>query len=496
MRHNPGTSLVILLAFFSVLILVPRPPVSGQSEAATCLPVVEDILSQVGENCSSLTRNSACYGYVRTESTFNEEVAPDYFTEPSDRTDVTTLKTIYTAPLSADGQEWGVTVMSLQANIPNTIPGQNVKFILFGDVSLENAVEPEDTFTPMEVPITVTTHAAANIRSQPSINPNNVKSSVPDGVQLAADAISGDGQWLRVTLEDNTLGWVNVETVDIPPGALDQFPVLSAESRTPMQAIYLTTGFNDITCNEAPPVLVIQAPQEITVDLSINGVDITVASTLIVRLTNSQSMEFVTIDGSVTVDGVSLPPGFSITASLAADGRSQDGAVHDWRPLTEEELNSLVALPLIPLSVLNYPIRVPTISDVNQVLVTIPGQGSVCGRPAGPAAGSIQCSSLCPTSPLDAWGPQATTFYWDAAPGATGYRLNILSSPVVSIDTSAGQTNATQNLTGLASDGTLSWTVNALYNGQVACTSEAVVLQRDISIQAPGPAECPASATC
>jgi hypothetical protein len=494
MRYTPGTSLVILLVFFSVLILVPRPPVSGQSEAATCLPFVEDILTQVGENCEGLTRNSACYGHARTDTTFNEEVAPDYFTQPSDRTDISTLKTIYTAPLSADGQEWGITVMSLQANIPNTLPGQSVKFILFGDVSLENAVAPEDIFTPMETPITVTTHAQTNFRVEPSLNAF-VPMTLENGVQLAADAISGDGQWLRVILEDDTLGWVNVETVDISPGALGQFPVLSAESRAPMQSIYLMTGISDITCNEAPPVLVIQVPEDIIVDLSVNGVNITVASTLIIRLTNSQSMEFVTIDGSVTVDGVSLPPGFSITASLTADGRSQAGRVHDWRPLTEEELNRLVALPLIPLSVLNYPIQVPTIGDVNRTLAAL--RGLACGRPDGPAAGSIQCSSLCLTSPLDAWGPQATTFYWDAAPAATGYRLNILSSPVISRETSANQTNATHNLTGLASgNDTLAWTVNALYNGETACTAGPVILQRDPSVQSQGPGECPATATC
>ena len=50
--------------------------------------------------------------------------------------------------LNEDAGVWGVAVMSLQADIPNTLPGQNVTFILFGDVMIENAASDEQT--PMQ----------------------------------------------------------------------------------------------------------------------------------------------------------------------------------------------------------------------------------------------------------------------------------------------------------------------------------------------------------
>ena len=77
------------------------------------------------------------------------EVEEGFFNEPSDVTDISMIETIRTAPFNLEGEQWGVAVMVLQANLPQTLPGQNVTFILMGDTELENAVAPEDAYDPI-----------------------------------------------------------------------------------------------------------------------------------------------------------------------------------------------------------------------------------------------------------------------------------------------------------------------------------------------------------
>jgi len=95
--------------------------------------LIEEALTATDENCSSLDRHMACYGHNQVEAAFLSNMADDYFVEPADLAHVTELATIATAGLNEDENIWGVAVMNLQANIPNTLPGQNVRFVLMGD---------------------------------------------------------------------------------------------------------------------------------------------------------------------------------------------------------------------------------------------------------------------------------------------------------------------------------------------------------------------------
>jgi hypothetical protein len=79
------------------------------------------------------------------------------------------------------------------------------------------------------------------------------------------------------------------------------------------------------------------------------------------------------------------------------------------------------------------------------------------------------------TSPLETWGRQPTTFYWDPAPGATSYRLVI--DNVNTIDTPT--TSVAYDLTTVLNVENLTWSVQALYNGEVACVTRPLALPRD-----------------
>ena len=41
--------------------------------------------------------------------------------------------------MNASTGAWGVALMRIQANLPDTLPGQNVTMLIFGDVQIQNA---------------------------------------------------------------------------------------------------------------------------------------------------------------------------------------------------------------------------------------------------------------------------------------------------------------------------------------------------------------------
>jgi hypothetical protein len=69
------------------------------------------------------------------------------------------------------------------------------------------------------------------------------------------------------------------------------------------------------------------------------------------------------------------------------------------------------------------------------------------------------------------------TFYWDPAPGATSYRLNVVNFGT--IDSSS--TNVTYDLFEAGQQFQMSWFVQALVDGQVACTTQTVTVPREAS---------------
>jgi hypothetical protein len=171
--------------------------------------------------------------------------------------------------------QWGVALLSLQANLPGTLPGQSVTFILLGDAMVVNAVSEDEAQLPVD-PIVVTTTTNTVLRSFGTEN-SNVLSTIPAGSELGADALSDDGSWARVVYGD-VGGWARTDTLGSED--LSTLPVVTAETRTPMQAFLFRTGVQEPTCTEAPSSVVVQGPTNTQVNLNVNGADIIVGSTV------------------------------------------------------------------------------------------------------------------------------------------------------------------------------------------------------------------------
>jgi hypothetical protein len=476
-------TLAVLIVVGVLLVVMPLAGLA-QSDAGLCPALVEQALSELGQNCDLLDRNSACYGYNRVNATFTQEQPVEFFSVPADRTELTNLKTIETVPLNVDESYWGIAVLNVQANVPNTLPGQAVTFLLLGDVSVENAVAPEDVVMPAD-PVMVTTAMGANIRSAPTTSANLI-GSAPAGVELPADGLSPNGNWLRV-LHDSGLGWISREVID-PANDVSSLPIIDSESRTPMQSFYFTTGFGDPSCNQAPPsLLVVQGPNNVAVNITANGADIQIGSTIALMILPNNQLQLIVVSGEAKLGDITIPAGFKISAPLSEDGKTVIGTWENLEPLTAEDLERLQGLVSIPSNLLHYPIILPTLADIQALLdafrqTSQPGVTPDPNTVEGPAAGLADCSVFRATSPLDGLPYGLTTFYWDPAPGATSYRVSVYNENgalVSTFDTPAPNTNVVGDMAAAGNGFTFSWKVEALVNNQVACSSSLVTMFRE-----------------
>jgi hypothetical protein len=264
-----------------------------------------------------------------------------------------------------------------------------------------------------------------------------------------------------------------------------------------MQAFQFRTGFGQPTCEESPPsLLLVQGPENVAVNITANGADIQIGSTIVLWLLPDNRMQLVVVSGEAHVGGLTIPEGFTITAPLDDAGEVEN--VGDWagfRALTPEELEWLLPLEFIPANLLHYRILVPTRADIAAFLANLNAARTQGGAVlSGPGAGDVDCSTLKPTSPLGGMAYGQNTFYWDGAPGATSYQVNVYDENgglAASGQTNAPNTNLSLDVLG-QSGFTYSWEVSALVNGQLACTTARVIMQREA---APPPPQEPESSS-
>lgn len=459
-------SLFMVVLVCGLLLLSAAWVARAQLEASECPALVEQALTIVADNCDALSRNAACYGYNRVNSTFFQTQEDTFFSSPSDRADLATLQSIVTQPLNEATAEWGIAVINAQANLPETLPGQGVVFILLGDVQVENAVPPEESRPAAR--LTAQTLTEANLRSAPGLNAS-VIGSLPAGTDIILDARSQVGEWGRVVTSGSP-GWISVDLISTPE-QLASLPTVETLPRAPMQAFSFNTGVGARACNAVPPsLLVVQGPRGITVDLTANGADIRLGSTIAMRRLQGSLVQLMVIDGAVQLEGLVVPAGYTVTTPTDENGQVIPFGWSSFRALTEGELDELLPLENIPVNLLHYPIVIPRLR--------IPTSATL------PGAGLAQCSGFATLSPREGMNYGPETFYWTDTPGATSYRLNVFNLDSGAPPVSFEGTNLT-SLTADLSIGTVgfgyrfAWNVEALFNGEVACATEQVVTLRE-----------------
>lgn len=129
--------------FVLVLLVLCVAPVMAQN--GDCPAIVQSVLASLDAICANTERNQACYGNLAMDVQPRPDAAEFRFEQAGDIEEVAEIQSIRMSPLDTDNNVWGVALMKLQASLPDTLPGQNVTFLLFGDVEIINAVPADST---------------------------------------------------------------------------------------------------------------------------------------------------------------------------------------------------------------------------------------------------------------------------------------------------------------------------------------------------------------
>lgn len=383
------TFLLVMCLLFSFTMI---PTVAAQTPD-TCPGLVTYAINQLATNCANTDPNSVCYGYESVEAAFSQPVESNFFSEVGDRAELTEVQAVRTGPFDLDEEEWGLSLIHVQANVPAALPG--AVYLLLGGVEVENDVEPEDALILLDEGVAVTSSSAADLRTYPEglgFIDSEVIETIPAGALLTADAVSEDEEWARVAYLD-TAGWITTASL-VDADALADLPVIMPDDFTPMQSFYFRVGIGGQPCTLAPSLLIIQGTPDIPVDIRLHDTNIRIESTIILRTLPpgddlGDAVELITLFGMATIhpgqpNAIRVPPGYSSQvflgefADLGIEGDEDEKTlVGSWsapRALSQAELDQLDILGSLPPNILHYPFEIPSIirpSGIGQVIARL-----------------------------------------------------------------------------------------------------------------------------
>ncbi len=135
------TSFVAVIVVISVLVwhTTPTAPRPIAAQEVSCPDFVNRALATASKLCDATTkRNQACYGNTLASAQARPG-ATIKFTTPGDIAELGDLQGITLTGYDANAGTWGIAMMRIQANLPDTGVGQNVTVLVFGDTQLQNA---------------------------------------------------------------------------------------------------------------------------------------------------------------------------------------------------------------------------------------------------------------------------------------------------------------------------------------------------------------------
>lgn len=278
----------IILVFFSFILSVAT--LSAQDG---CDELAINALELANNACGGLGRNEVCYGFNLVEALDFDFQTINEFSDTGDIVPISNISSIVTTPFNSDDETWGIAVLSVQANFPDTLPGQNVTILLFGDteISADEAVTDES--------IRLSAQATGNINVRSGAGTNYVVvAGLTANQSVTTIGRNSAGDWLLIEFDDGNTGWVFADLMNVD-GDSETLSVRATATSSPMQAFHIKTGIGSPSCEDIPQDgLLIQAPQDTEVTFLINGIEVNIGSTALIRA-DEETMTVSTFDGEV-----------------------------------------------------------------------------------------------------------------------------------------------------------------------------------------------------
>jgi hypothetical protein len=143
--------------------------------------------------------------------------------------------------------------------------------------------------------------------------------------------------------------------------------VADPNAQTPMQAFTFSTGIAP-SCAQIPPSsLVVQGPRGLVVDLSINGANVRLGSTAVLR-TDDHRVEFATLDGRIVIEGRTIiSKGFTAFVEMDDDGYIIEDSWGDVEAMDADELEQFGALEEMPEDLFGYAVDMPEMEEIEMM---------------------------------------------------------------------------------------------------------------------------------
>ena len=251
------------------------------------------------------------------------------------------------ADLEANYDEWGIAAIYTDANIPQQLDSAGARILLFGETRLDDNTAIENIFIPDTI-VNVSVNEAAIYTSPPDYPVVSEMIDMLSG-EFEADAISLDGEWVRVFyLYERTYGsrataWLTTASLEGEPD-LSELPVLSANHGTAMQHMQLDMTIGQTSCDDDDTGgIIIQSDDAIETDISINHYSVRLSSALFAELLAPECLRILALDGIIQLfpeaeNPVILVPGYEVILGYdclldGEEGSGEgDGELHIGEP--------------------------------------------------------------------------------------------------------------------------------------------------------------------
>lgn len=374
----------LCLVGLGILILVAvYPPHTTQAlqTGDPCPEVARQASLAVETQCARTGRNEVCYGHTNLEAQPQPYVTHFVFEREGDIAGITDVLSLHLDPVDLDAGVWGIALMRLQANLPDTLPTtQNVTLVLFGDTTFTNAA-------PVMPQIEVAVFSAENVNMRQLPHDGSfVVDTVAPGERLIATGRLADGSWLRVRRPaTGESGWVATRLLDSSED-LGQLQTVNPTDKYygPMQALSFQSGPEDGACRETPNGLLIQTPEgEAKVTFLINEIAVQLGSTVFVRSQQGVTTGIAVLEGAATVEAhgrlVKVPAGGEVQVPIDEESKAS-GIPGPLRPY------ALADVEILPLALLERPIEIAPPLDPSALGDLAGGPVVTTGAPRTPSS--------------------------------------------------------------------------------------------------------------
>ena len=139
MGIKPSSRYILLPLLVMGIVLfwnsVPVRAVSAQDNK--CQAIVTRAIDFLQTHCDAVGRNIACYGHSQVKAEPQGKL-PLRFDAAGDRVGIRDIRSLVTFPLDEQTGVWGLSLLKIHANVPDSVPGQNITFLVVGETSIEN----------------------------------------------------------------------------------------------------------------------------------------------------------------------------------------------------------------------------------------------------------------------------------------------------------------------------------------------------------------------